>query len=119
MGLSFGPSLVVVAQYFDRHRGLANGIAVSGSGVGTFLIPPLYRYLIDTFGLRGGLIVFSSLTLHICVCASLMRPAELYHRSHHHRQKAESAKLIDHGHKHVHYDLPEEDHSSRDNLNYI
>ena len=50
-GIGFGfiylPAIVIVSQYFEAKRALATGIAVSGSGVGTFLIPLLSKYLIQ------------------------------------------------------------------------
>uniref|UniRef100_A0A915MCA6 Major facilitator superfamily (MFS) profile domain-containing protein n=1 Tax=Meloidogyne javanica TaxID=6303 RepID=A0A915MCA6_MELJA len=50
-GIGFGfiylPAIVIVSQYFEAKRALATGIAVSGSGVGTFLIPLLSKYLIE------------------------------------------------------------------------
>ena len=44
-GISFGlmylPSIVIVGYYFDKKRAFATGIAVCGSGIGTFLFAPL------------------------------------------------------------------------------
>lgn len=76
MGLSFAPSIVILSQYFEKRRAFANGLAVSGAGVGNFAIPPLYRYLIDNFGLKGSLMIYGGITLHVCVCGALMRPTE-------------------------------------------
>ena len=41
LGLVYLPSVVAVNYYFERRRALAAGIAVCGSGVGTFLFAPL------------------------------------------------------------------------------
>jgi MFS family permease len=76
MGLSFAPSIIVLSQYFEKRRALANGLAVAGSGVGNFVIPSLYRYLIDQYGLRGCLIIYGGITLNICVCGALFRPVD-------------------------------------------
>ena len=47
-GISFGlmylPSIVIVGYYFDKKRAFATGIAVCGSGIGTFLFAPLGTY---------------------------------------------------------------------------
>ncbi|KAG0213181.1 hypothetical protein BGX33_003104 [Mortierella sp. NVP41] len=51
-GLVFFSSISVTAQYFERRRGLANGIAVAGSGIGGLAISPLTRYLITQVGIR-------------------------------------------------------------------
>ncbi|KAF9312084.1 hypothetical protein BG003_006646 [Podila horticola] len=42
-GLVFFSSVSVTAQYFDKKRGLANGIAVAGSGIGGLAVAPLTR----------------------------------------------------------------------------
>ncbi|ELT89264.1 hypothetical protein CAPTEDRAFT_212808 [Capitella teleta] len=76
MGLSFAPSIVILSQYFEKRRALANGMAVAGCGVGNFVVPYLYRFLIETFGLRGCLIIYGGICLNICVCGALFRPLE-------------------------------------------
>jgi len=43
-----------VASYFDRRRGLAIGIAMSGIGIGTALVPQYVQWLIGSFGWRMG-----------------------------------------------------------------
>lgn len=44
-------SLVALIQYFHKHLSLANGIAVSGVGVGTLTLSTLSQNLISKFGL--------------------------------------------------------------------
>jgi MFS family permease len=46
------PYAAVVAQWFDRNRGLALGIATAGVGVGAALLPPFLAWMIDGFGWR-------------------------------------------------------------------
>jgi MFS family permease len=48
----------VLSHWFERRRGLASGIAVSGMGVGTFTLVPFAQYLIGVVGWR-----FAYLTL--------------------------------------------------------
>src|SRR5258707_2630978 len=43
-----------VASYFDRRRGLAIGVAMSGIGIGAALIPQYAQWLIAEFGWRVG-----------------------------------------------------------------
>ena len=43
-----------IASYFDRRRGLAIGIAMSGIGIGTALVPQYAQWLIGSFGWRAG-----------------------------------------------------------------
>ncbi|RVE46419.1 hypothetical protein evm_008953 [Chilo suppressalis] len=52
-GLSTTPGIVIVSQYFDKHRALANGICVSGTAAGSFVFPMLIEKLVDMYGLHG------------------------------------------------------------------
>ena len=53
--MSFNPAVVIIAHYFVKHRALATGIAVAGSGVGTFGMAPIYNSLIKAYGWRVAL----------------------------------------------------------------
>lgn len=53
VGLSYVPVLGTVQRWFVRRRGFASGIAVSGIGVGTLVMPPLASLLIESIGWRG------------------------------------------------------------------
>jgi MFS family permease len=43
----------VIVAWFDRHRGLALGIALAGIGLGTALVPPFVQLLSARFGWRS------------------------------------------------------------------
>lgn len=49
VGFSYVPAVATVQRWFVTNRGLASGIAVSGVGVGTALVPPFADFL-TTFG---------------------------------------------------------------------
>lgn len=49
---SFPPSVMIVNRYFKKRRSLATGVAVSGSGVGTFILGATTQALIDAYGWR-------------------------------------------------------------------
>jgi MFS family permease len=53
-GVGQGPIGYVksISSYFDRHRGIAIGIAISGTGVGTALLPLYTQWLIGQVGWR-------------------------------------------------------------------
>jgi MFS transporter, OFA family, oxalate/formate antiporter len=57
IGLSYVPILGAVQRWFVRRRGLASGLAVSGIGVGTLVMPPLAAFLIDALGWRAAYLV--------------------------------------------------------------
>ncbi|XP_062617832.1 monocarboxylate transporter 12-like [Saccostrea cucullata] len=74
VGMVFLPSIVIVNEYFDRKRSLANGILTSGSGLGLLVMSPVIEKSIEAFGWRGSFLIYACFTLQLCVCASLMRP---------------------------------------------
>ncbi|KAL1923292.1 uncharacterized protein VTP21DRAFT_8272 [Calcarisporiella thermophila] len=54
-GCAFHGGISIIPQWFERYRGLATGIAVSGSGFGGLALAPLSRALIDRLGYRWAL----------------------------------------------------------------
>lgn len=50
------PSVIIVGYYFEKWRPLATGIALCGSGVGTFIMAPISEKLIKEFGWRNALL---------------------------------------------------------------
>ncbi|KAH8418568.1 hypothetical protein KR222_002212, partial [Zaprionus bogoriensis] len=73
-GLSTTPGIVIVSQYFDKHRALANGICVSGTAAGSFVLPILIKHLAENCGFHGTLLILGGCMLHVCVSATLYRP---------------------------------------------
>ena len=53
VGCAYVPAVGAVQRWFVRRRGFASGLAVSGIGVGTLVMPPLATLLIDMLGWRG------------------------------------------------------------------
>lgn len=56
-----------VNGWFDRHRGLAIGIASTGSGITGFLVKPFSAWLIGTYGWRTAFFVIGALPIVIGV----------------------------------------------------
>ncbi|XP_078045069.1 monocarboxylic acid transporter silnoon isoform X1 [Augochlora pura] len=75
-GLSTTPGIIIVSQYFDKHRALANGICVSGTAAGSFVFPLLIEILVESFGFHGTILLLGGCMLHVCVSATLYRPLE-------------------------------------------
>lgn len=71
VGCAYVPAVAVVQRWFVKRRGFASGLAVSGIGVGTLVMPPLAAWLIETVGWRGAYLVLGSLTAVIGVGMSL------------------------------------------------
>ena len=73
LSLCYVAAIAVVAFYFDKRLSLATGLAVCGSGIGTFIFAPVTQYLIKEYGWRGAMLILSGLFLNISVCGALMR----------------------------------------------
>ncbi|XP_039281070.1 monocarboxylate transporter 13 [Nilaparvata lugens] len=79
-GLGFGliylPAIVSVTCYFEKYRSLATGIAVCGSGLGTFVFAPIIKTLIIEFGWKDSMLIIGASIL-ICILFGIMfRPLE-------------------------------------------
>jgi MFS family permease len=61
VGCAYVPALGAVQRWFVKRRGLASGLAVSGIGVGTLVMPPFAALLIATLGWRHAYLVLGVL----------------------------------------------------------
>ncbi|XP_044741743.1 uncharacterized protein LOC123302738 [Chrysoperla carnea] len=75
-GLSFPPTVYIVTSYFVRLRGLANGLCISGSALGSIILPPVLRILLEYYGYRGAVLIMGGITLHVWVGALFYDPVE-------------------------------------------
>ncbi|CAD5222569.1 unnamed protein product [Bursaphelenchus xylophilus] len=73
-GLIYLPGIVVVSQYFESKRALATGIAVAGSGFGTFVCPLICKFCIEQYGWRVALYVCSVLIIMAAGMGGLFEP---------------------------------------------
>ncbi|KAF9284935.1 hypothetical protein BGZ68_004286 [Mortierella alpina] len=83
VGLLFGSggclvyftSITVLAQYFNRRRGVVVGIAISGSGVGASVMAPVLRYLLSQLDFRWTMRILGG-CMFVCLslAACLVRP---------------------------------------------
>lgn len=46
-GLAYGVSMAVGMRYFPKHKGLINGLILSGYGLGAFIFNPLITYIVN------------------------------------------------------------------------
>jgi OFA family oxalate/formate antiporter-like MFS transporter len=72
VGCSYVPVVGAVQRWFLRRRGFASGLAVSGIGVGTLVMPPLASLLIDALGWRNAYLVLGALAAVVGAGMALM-----------------------------------------------
>ena len=60
VGCAYVPAIGAVQRWFVRRRGFASGLAVSGIGVGTLVVPPLAAALIRAIGWRASYVVLGA-----------------------------------------------------------
>lgn len=79
-GLGFGliylPAIVSVTTYFEKKRSLATGIAVCGSGFGTFIFAPIINKLMYEYGWRGAMLIISAVVLKCIIFGAMFRPLD-------------------------------------------
>ncbi|KAL0179753.1 hypothetical protein M9458_025195, partial [Cirrhinus mrigala] len=66
--------IAMVGIYFCERKALAYGIAMSGSGIGTFILAPVVQLLIEHYSWRGALLILGGFVSNLCVCGALLRP---------------------------------------------
>ncbi|WP_372958769.1 MFS transporter [Marinobacter sp.] len=72
VGCSYVPSVGTVQRWFARRRGFASGLAVSGIGFGTLLMPLLAALLIGTAGWRTAYISLGILSALVGITMALL-----------------------------------------------
>ncbi|KFB53189.1 AGAP003206-PA-like protein [Anopheles sinensis] len=73
-GLIYLPAVVAVGYYFETKRSLATGIAVCGSGFGTFAFAPLANLLLANFDWKNSNLILACLILSCALFGAMMRP---------------------------------------------
>ena len=71
-------SLSMVGTYFDKRRGFANSITVSGGSLGGLIFAPLLTSLFEHYGYSGSMLIVASWFLHGWVTGALFRPPTFY-----------------------------------------
>lgn len=74
LGFMYVPSVVAVGYWFEKRRALVSGIAVCGTGVGTFLFAPLVTYLEETVKWQSTIKILGGLCLTCVLFGAVMKP---------------------------------------------
>ena len=82
IGFSWGfiliSSMSLLGKYFKKRLSLAVSVANIGYSVATISGPSLTQYLLDTYGLEGGVLLLAGLNLQLLVGSMLLRPTSWY-----------------------------------------
>ncbi|XP_021932288.1 monocarboxylate transporter 12 isoform X3 [Zootermopsis nevadensis] len=117
-GLIYLPAIVSVTCYFEKYRSLATGIAVCGSGLGTFLFAPISEYLITEYGWRGALLIIAAVVLNCIILGALFRPIPDIRESKPVSRAASSSAVALHGNAATTNSMDEKN-SSEQNLHQV
>ncbi len=69
-GAGFVPLASTVARWFVKRRGLMTGIVLTGTGIGTMILPPVANQLNSAFGWRNSYIIVGAIALVLTVSAA-------------------------------------------------
>jgi len=72
--MAYLPAIVAVSFYFEKRRSLATGIAVCGSGIGTFAFAPLTNTLLQEYSWKGTVLIEAGILLNCILCGMVFRP---------------------------------------------
>ena len=80
--MAFIPSIVAVSFYFEKRRSIAIGIAVCGTGIGTFAIAPLRNALLSEYSWKGTTLIEAGILLNCIICGTVFRPLNIRSEMH-------------------------------------
>jgi MFS family permease len=72
VGCSYVPAMGAVQRWFIKHRGFASGLASSGIGAGTLVVPPLAALVITHLGWRGAYLALGAFAIAVGIGAALL-----------------------------------------------
>jgi len=78
LGIIYLPRLDCITQYFDKRRPFVTGLAICGSGIGTFLFAPLTEVLLATYDWKTVLLILGGICLTNCLFGLLFKPLSKY-----------------------------------------
>lgn len=81
LGLIMPATFLAINDYFTDRRSHAVGISMAGTGVGQMVMPQVVRYLLDSYGYRGTILILGAMSLNGVVGALLFQPVEWNMRS--------------------------------------
>jgi len=78
LGIIYLPRLDCITQYFDKKRPFVTGVAICGSGIGTFIFAPLTEWLLEYSDWQMALLILSGICLLNCGFGLLFKPLPVH-----------------------------------------
>jgi len=78
LGIIYLPRLDCITQYFDRLRPIVTGVAICGSGIGTFIFAPFTQWLMKAVGWQHALFIIAGICLLNCLFGLMFQPLPKY-----------------------------------------
>lgn len=75
-GYGFGTTSFSISmnRYFIKNRNRAAGIAMTLTGIGPIIFPPIIVILNELYGVNGCILILSAISTHMIVAALLLQP---------------------------------------------
>ena len=77
---AFFPTVVALKTYFKRYLTLANGLATSGSGLGTFTLAPIIEHCLESYGLKWTYLFLAAIVLSLVISQKMLMCVEQRHK---------------------------------------
>ena len=68
------PQVIILPEYFNKKKELANSVRVSGNPLGGAVIPFLLVSIFETFGVQLSFIMLSGVLFHLLIVVAIIRP---------------------------------------------
>ena len=85
LGIIYLPRLDCITQYFDKKRPFVTGIAICGSGIGTFIMASLTDVLLNTYDWKTCLVILGGICFVNCFFGLMFKPLPKYQVSYCHQ----------------------------------
>lgn len=76
IGLATAAFSLALHTYFRERRSRAAGVAMTLTGLGPIVYPPVIVWWLDSYGVLGCVLLLSAVSAHILVAAALLQPVE-------------------------------------------
>ncbi|XP_064116193.1 monocarboxylate transporter 9-like [Macrobrachium nipponense] len=81
LGILVTISNIIIPVYFTAHLGRANGILMTGTSIGIFVVPLLITHLQGLFAYQGATLILGAIIFHTCVAAAVFHPVKWHSKT--------------------------------------